>query len=351
MARSPRGSHFSPEEIAIVHVFNRVVRRCFLLGDDPVTGKNYDHRKLWIEDLMQHQAKFFAIDILSFSILSNHFHQVLRSRPDVVQTWDDTEVARRWLMICPERKGADGGPLEPNEAELNSIRTDPDKLKAIRLRLSDISWWMRLMCQKIAQRANAEEELSGNFWEDRYRAVRILDETGLLACAAYVELNPIRAALAELLENSDHTSIQRRMEAFKQEQELSAVGRHTAGDSFLAPVKIDELHDALGPRPNECGERASDKGFLNMSIQAYIELLDWTARQIVPGKRGRTPTETPAVLERLQLDPQTWCQLATNFGRLFSLVAGCPKAIDATRTRGRQSRYRVPRSLRELMAS
>ena len=34
-----------PDEIAIVHVMNRVVRRCFLLGDDPVIGKNYDHHK------------------------------------------------------------------------------------------------------------------------------------------------------------------------------------------------------------------------------------------------------------------------------------------------------------------
>jgi hypothetical protein len=65
----------------------------------------------------------------------------------------------------------------------------------MRLRLSDISWWMRLLCQTIALRANGEEgEGLGKFWQSRFKAVRILDEETLLACAAYVDLNPIRAA-------------------------------------------------------------------------------------------------------------------------------------------------------------
>jgi hypothetical protein len=40
---------FAQKEVAIIHVMNRVVRRCFLLGTDPVFGKNFDHRKEWIE--------------------------------------------------------------------------------------------------------------------------------------------------------------------------------------------------------------------------------------------------------------------------------------------------------------
>lgn len=60
MARVAREEVFSPDEIAVVHVMNRVVRRCFLLGTDPVSGQNYDHRKLWIEDLFQHFAGCFG---------------------------------------------------------------------------------------------------------------------------------------------------------------------------------------------------------------------------------------------------------------------------------------------------
>jgi len=165
MARLARAEVFAPDEIAIVHTISRVVRRCFLLGDDPVTGKNFDHRKGWIESRLQHQASAFGIDLLAFSCLSNHFHLIPRSRPDVVETWDCTEVARRWFMLCPARKQPDGTPAEPNEQELNSIRHDAERLAQIRSRLSDISWWMRLLNQNIAQRANREDGEVGNFFQ------------------------------------------------------------------------------------------------------------------------------------------------------------------------------------------
>lgn len=354
MARSARSHVLVPHEIVIAHVMSRVVRRCYLMGTDRVTGKNYDHRKGWIEDLMRHYAQYFAIDVLCFAILDNHFHQVLRTRPDMVRSWDDTEVARRWLMICPRRRGPDGLPLEPNEAELNSIRTDPDKLRDIRLRLSDISWWMRLICQKIARRANAEDETSGRFWECRFRAVRILDDATLLACGAYVDLNPIRAALAELLELSQHTSIQRRIEALQDtgppDGASQAARRSQPADSFLAPLTIDELRDGLGTCPSASGHRCSDKGFLNLSLESYIELLDWTARLIAPGKRGTTPTDAPEVLARLGIEPTAWCELVSDFGRLFIQVAGRPPVIDSARSHGRNSRFRVKPRARELLA-
>jgi hypothetical protein len=76
------------------------------MGHDPVTGRNYAHRKQWVEDELKRLAAGFGIDLLVFSVLSNHFHLVLRSRPDVVATWEDTEVARRWLRLCPVKRDA-----------------------------------------------------------------------------------------------------------------------------------------------------------------------------------------------------------------------------------------------------
>ena len=115
MARLARMEVFAPDEIAIVHVMNRVVRRCFLLGTDPVTGKNFDHRKEWIEQQLQRLAACFGIDLLAFSILSNHFHLILRSdiqsfscsRPalDMVDfpyenLWNRTDVTRLLPMAA-----------------------------------------------------------------------------------------------------------------------------------------------------------------------------------------------------------------------------------------------------------
>ena len=80
MARLARSEVFAPDEIAIVHVMNRVVRRCFLLGDDPVTGNNYDRRKGWIQEQLQRMAACFGIDLLGFAILSNQTIDTIRSR-------------------------------------------------------------------------------------------------------------------------------------------------------------------------------------------------------------------------------------------------------------------------------
>ncbi|TWT84268.1 hypothetical protein CA13_57440 [Planctomycetes bacterium CA13] len=116
---------FDPAEISITHVFNRTVRRCFLMGDDRISGKNFDHRKVWIEKQLKQFAARLGIDLLGFVILSNHFHVMLRSRPDVVASWEDTEVARRWLMLCPHRKNADGCvsylPLSTDRLECSRI--------------------------------------------------------------------------------------------------------------------------------------------------------------------------------------------------------------------------------------
>jgi len=143
MARLSRAEIFDPSEIAAVHTIAKTVRCCYLLGDDHLTGKKFDHRKQWFEDKLKQLAANFGIDLLAFACLSNHFHLVLRSRPDVVATWDDTEVARRWWSLCPKRKvkhEVDGQsiwiPAEPTEWDLNLIRKDPVLLAAIRLRLS-----------------------------------------------------------------------------------------------------------------------------------------------------------------------------------------------------------------------
>lgn len=409
MARLSRAEVFDPSEIAVIHVIGSVVRACYLLGEDPATGKNYDHRKRWIEVALERSAAYFGIDLIAYGLMSTHIHLVLRSRPDVVQTWDNTEVARRWLMLCPIRKNKDGTPKEPSAPELNKICNDAKRLNELRSRLSDISWWMRLMCQKISVRANKEDGARGDFWQSRYRAIRLLDEAAILACAAYVDLNPIRAAMAETVEDSLFTSAQRRVQALLREveqcqtssnenpenEEPNATDTTTSPDAFLAPVFVDiravvapteevcgtnaqqpasesnpigtaqergQLTDKLqaavhamsighvGPMPSDNGNRCSDKGFASMSTAEYLQLLDWTARQIVPGKRGSTPMETPPIFARLQISAEAWCEIVSNFGEYFFLVAGQPETVDDYRSRTRGHRFRLKPSTRELFA-
>ncbi len=348
MARSPRADVFSPTEIAIAHITQRCVRGSFLMGHDPVSKKCYDHRKVWIEQRLKWFSAYFAIDLICFTILSNHFHLPMRSRPDLVATWDDLEVARRWLMICPSRRDVNGEPLPPTEARLNKIRNNPALVAKLRLRLSDFSWWMRLLSQPLAAMANREDDQQGHFWQARFHAVRVCDEASLVACAMYDDLNPIRAAMAERLEASDFTSVQRRIESLQQQEDGASALRP---DRFLAPVQIDANQNASDSLPSKTPYRASDKGFLSMSTIAYLELLDWTARQVVPSKAGATPSETPPVLERLGLNVAEWIGMVTNFGRLYSKFAGLPETLANQRSSRTDRPFHTRREFRALFSS
>jgi hypothetical protein len=142
---------------------------------------------------------------------------------------------------------------------------------------------------------------TGRGLEDSGRA-----DSRRFACAAYVDLNPIRAALAGTLEQSDYTSVQRRIAALKSNasgaEESQASEQVNRVDDFLSPVSIDERTDPLGTTPSRNKKRCSDKGFLAMAEAEYLEILDWQARNTVAGKRGSTPANAPAIFERLGID-------------------------------------------------
>jgi len=70
---------------------SRVVCRAFLLGDDPCSGKNYDHRRGWVRQRLMHLVRCFAIVVAGYAVMSNHSHILVRVRPEVAKPWSDWE--------------------------------------------------------------------------------------------------------------------------------------------------------------------------------------------------------------------------------------------------------------------
>ena len=187
--------------VGIYHCVNRCVRLAFLCGFDAFSNRSFDHRKLWIRRRLESLAGRFAIDVLGFAVMSNHLHLVFRNRPDVAGQWSDEEVARRWCGLFP-RSVASTSPDSPSAAwstpeglRERILLADPVQLAECRRRLSSVSWLMRCLCEPIARAANREDEVTGRFWEGRFKCQALLDEAAVLACSMYVDLNPIRAGM------------------------------------------------------------------------------------------------------------------------------------------------------------
>ena len=194
----PRSTLVSLSDTPWYHVVNRCVRRAFLCGKDDHSGVSYDHRRGWIVDRVKQLAGVFAIDVAAYAVMSNHYHLVLRIDDDRAKGWSKEEVLRRWTQLF------DGPKLVQTRLSDQAETLDDASLARVdewaetyRARLMDISWFMRVLNETIARQANAEDKVTGRFWEGRFKSQALLDEQAILTAMAYVDLNPIRAKMAE----------------------------------------------------------------------------------------------------------------------------------------------------------
>lgn len=315
---------YDKNDFGVYHCFSRCVRRSFLCGEDEYTGKNYDHRKFWIEELLEIAAQGFVIDILSFSVMDNHFHVMLGNRPDLRNKLSPMAVARRWLLLFPKRRDEHGLACEPTFAEIKVITDDTKRINKLRDRLGDISWLMGYVKWRVARRANLEDKVTGTFFEKRFEMRRLLTDNAVLACSIYVDLNPIRAEIAETPEASVHTSAYRRIQGAQARKE-GKQSKQAMADRWLAPIH----HTEVPKNQQFAGKnwRASDKSYLPFTFEQYLNLLDWSGRQSQAGKSGKIPDDLAPILERLEINSDRWLDLVQNFHDLFRRIAGTADSV------------------------
>ncbi len=258
------------------------MRRAFLCGVDPLTSKDYEHRKGWIRDRLEEIASFFAIEVCGYAVMSNHLHLVLRSRPDLVRRWTDEEVALQWRRLFPARDPLTGLTGEPTAQELSTITSDPGRVTELRKRLASLSWFMRCLNEPIARAANQEDGCTGRFWEGRFRSQALVDEAAILACSIYVDLNPIRAGIAETPENSQFTS------AFDRIRSMQVDSAESPNQAASEPIESPTTEPIESPT-TEPIETTSTQGTRRPDAEGRLQTSTFrgAAPDIhLPGRRG-----------------------------------------------------------------
>ncbi|MCG7551786.1 transposase, partial [Pseudoalteromonas sp. Of7M-16] len=299
------------------HLIARCVRRAFLCGDDKYTGKNFDHRRTWLVERVKLLSRVFAIEIAAYAIMSNHYHLVVKVNSQQALSWSDNEVISRWYKLYKGSpiidKQRNGDALSEADQQLVS-----ELVEKWRARLFDISWFMKNLNEYIAKEANKEDNCTGKYWEGRYKSQALLDETALLSCMAYVDLNPIRANMANNLENSDFTSIQERIKHFKNT-------KSNAKKSNLNEAK-SQAKQPKSLKPFGAREHANTLPF---SLLDYLELVDWTGRHVHPKKRGYIPKSMPNILISLKIEEVTWLDRIQSFRSHYGNFAGSQTVLRA----------------------
>jgi REP element-mobilizing transposase RayT len=301
----PRKALISLADTPYYHITSRCVRRAYLCGVDHYSGHSYEHRRQWVVDRIRLLSSLFAIDVCAYAVMSNHYHLVLKVCPGQLEDLAEDEILDRWcalfkgpLLIQNYRSGEDLKPLERTAVS--------DIVNVWRARLSSISWFMRCLNQPIARQANLEDKCTGKFWESRFTSQALKSEEALLSCMAYVDLNPVRAGIADTPEHSEHTSIRERLQPkFNLQQ---AIDDQTEFDDLL------DFTSALKPLlPFENRLTNNLQNGILFGFEEYLALVDWTGRIIRSDKRGHIDNDLPPILTRLRITPEQWRINTTQF--------------------------------------
>jgi len=133
--------------------------------------------------MIRELTSYYLLEIISVVWMGNHFHVVLYA-PSADELPSDAEIAKRHNEFYGTRRP-------------NIDADDREACAETGRQMIDISHFMRVFQQKFAQYFNRMHQRRGGLWADRFKSTILEQGEALWSCAAYVELNPVRAGLVQ----------------------------------------------------------------------------------------------------------------------------------------------------------
>ena len=151
--------------------------------------------------MMRRQACFSGVEILTYCIMDNHFHLLVRVGGTDVDRLTDDDLIQRYRALYGHCKEIHPGQLHPNEVE-DILKADGERAVRLRVqlkgRMGNLATFVQELKLRYARWYNRTEGNRGSIWSGRYKSLMVeVDGPALEALAVYIDLNPVRAGLVD----------------------------------------------------------------------------------------------------------------------------------------------------------
>ena len=159
------------EEETVYHVMSRTALDGYVIGDV---------EKDFLLHLIRQLSNVYFAEVLGFCLMGNHFHLLVRMHPG--SEYPDEEIKRRFRLYY--------GAHEKRELE-------EKRIPGLRRKWASLSEFIKEIKQGFSRYYNRRHHRKGFFWSERFKSVIVDNGDTLINCLAYIDLNPIRAGIAQ----------------------------------------------------------------------------------------------------------------------------------------------------------